>query len=139
MILISVILITFSSSYIAFAKDTKTADTNKVSADDLLYKFNSKTTKDQKGNTTDYIASLPETEDIELSIGKLVEYGLIIANILAFISFVIAGLFMIISQGETEMLDKAKSIFTITVVAMIICAISLAVVVGITQFDFFNV
>ncbi|MBU1445656.1 hypothetical protein KKD70_00115 [Patescibacteria group bacterium] len=138
-ILASVILITFVHSYTAFAANDSTSTTTPVTADDLIYKFSSGTKEGAPGNTTDYIASLPETADIELSIGKIIKYALILANILAFISFVIAGVLMIISQGETETLDKAKSIFTMTVIAMVICAISLAVVVGVTQFDFFNV
>jgi hypothetical protein len=137
-ILISVVMLTFAHSYTASAKP-KTPEPYTV--DDLIYKFetSNKDGKIMDNTTTDYVAALPETEDIEITIGKLVRYGLILANILAFISFVVAGLMMILSEGESEMLDKSKSIFTMTIVAMITCAVSLAVVVGITQFDFFNI
>ena len=133
-------MVTFAHSFIAHAAPS-TTESKTVTADDLIYKFETvdKTNELVNNTTTDYVAALPETEDIEITIGKLVKYGLILANILAFISFVVAGLMMIMSQGESEMLDKSKSIFTMTIVAMIICAVSLAVVVGITQFDFFNI
>jgi len=136
-ILISVMMLAFTNSYVAYAKDT-TSTTNTYTVDDLIYKFDSTKTSED-GNTTDYISSLPEATNIELTIGKIVKYGLILANILAFISFVVAGVMMIISEGDSETLDKSKSIFTMTIVAMIVCAVSLAIVVGITQFDFFNV
>jgi hypothetical protein len=91
-----------------------------------------------KTKNTKYIDSLPgENVTPEQFIAKVVFYILIVANILAFISFVAAGIFMLISQGNEEDIKKAKEIFLYTVMAMIICAIALAVVYGITSFSFF--
>jgi hypothetical protein len=123
----------------AFAQDT--LKTNKPKIDDLLYKFE---VVDDKGKavegsqtTTDYIASLPD-EDYQTVVARVVYYALVVANILAFVSFLVAGVFMIMSMGNDEDIKKAKEIFTYTVIAMIICATALALVVGITKLQFFT-
>ncbi|MBN1494458.1 hypothetical protein JW911_01825 [Candidatus Peregrinibacteria bacterium] len=109
---------------------------NKPNVDELLYKFQM-TEPTATPTTTDYIASLPEADPITM-FGKIVYFVLIVANILAFISFIGSGVFMVISQGNDELLKKAKTIFTYTLFAMLICAAALAIVTGITRFDFFN-
>ena len=113
------------------------AATNKPEVDTLLNKF-TMSTQTETPTTTDYIASLPETASTSTFIGKVVYFMLIIANIMAFISFVGSGLFMVMSMGDTEMLKKAKQIFTYTILAMLICATALAVVTGLTKIEFFN-
>jgi len=109
---------------------------NRPNVDDLLYKFEMVESTGQP-TTTDYVASLPEG-DATTMFGKIVYFILIVANILSFLSFIGSGVFMIISQGNDEQLKKAKSIFTFTLMAMLICAVALAVVTGITRFNFFN-
>jgi hypothetical protein len=109
---------------------------NKPNIDELLYKFEMAEPTGQP-TTTDYIASLPEG-DANTMFGKIVYFILVVANILAFLSFLGSGVFMIISQGNDEQLKKAKSIFTITLMAMVICATALAIVTGITRFNFFG-
>jgi hypothetical protein len=101
--------------------------------DDLLYKFE---TEGQEPTTTDYIASLPES-DPESLIGRVVFYMLVVANILAFISFIVAGIYMVVSQGNEENITKAKQIFIYTVLAMAAAATALAIVTGITNIRFF--
>ena len=109
---------------------------NKPNVDDLLYKFEMEESTGQP-TTTDYIASLPEA-DANTMFGKIVYFVLIVANILAFVSFLGSGIFMIMSQGNDELLKKAKTIFTFTLMAMLLCATALAIVTGITRFNFFN-
>lgn len=101
--------------------------------DDLLYKFE---TEGQDPTTTDYIASLPESDPQSL-IGRVVFYMLVVANILAFISFIVAGIYMVVSQGNEENITKAKQIFIYTVIAMAAAATALAIVTGITNIRFF--
>lgn len=108
---------------------------NDINVDNLLYKFQM-TDNSGAATTTDYIASLPEGTATDV-IGDLVKFMLIVANILAFLSFVVAGLFMIMAQGNDEDLGKAKKIFMYTILAMVICATTLAIVTGITKFNFF--
>jgi hypothetical protein len=108
--------------------------TNKPNLDQLIYKF---TTEGDDVTTTDYIASLPSS-DPGLVLGQVTYYTLVVANILTFISFLISGVFMLVSQGNEEQLGKAKTMLLYTVLAMIICAAALAVVTGITRLQFFN-
>lgn len=112
------------------------ATTNMPNVNELLHPFTM--TTQQAPTTTDYIASLPDTSSPTTFIGKAVYFMLIIANILAFVSFVGSGVFMVMSMGDTEMLKKAKTIFTYTVFAMVICATALAIVTGFTNINFFN-
>jgi hypothetical protein len=104
--------------------------------DDLLYKFTSDYTTE--ATTTDYVASLPEDAAPGHIIGQIVYYLLIVANVLAFVSFVVAGIFMVVSQGNEDENTKAKKILTYTVLALIICAAALAIVTGVTQLNFFR-
>jgi hypothetical protein len=129
-ILFIALCITGILSYTAYAQVPE----NKPNPADLLYKF--VTEGAEAPTSTDYIASLPEGEPAYV-IGKVVFYMLIIANFLAFISFVISGVMMITTQGNEEKLTKAKGIFTYTLLAMIICATALALVLGITRINFF--
>lgn len=123
---------------IAFAQQEKVPERT-VDTGDLLYKF---TTVDDKGNTivsgntTDYISSLPEGSS-EQVIAKIVYFILIVANILAFISFVVAAVYMLMSQGNDEDLSRAKRMFMYTVFAMLICATALAFVMGLTRLQLF--
>lgn len=108
--------------------------TKKPHIDDLLYKFD--TPGEQAPTTTDYIATLPDT-DAWVLMGEITWYLLIVANVLAFLSFVVAGIYMIISQGNEELTGKTKEIFTYTVIAMVIAAAALAIVTGVTNMQFF--
>ncbi|MCD6109913.1 hypothetical protein J7J83_04110 [bacterium] len=125
-------------SQTVFATDKKTEPKSTVNApniDNLLYKFETEGTDNP--TTTDYIASLPD-DDAGFILGQITYYALVVTNILAFISFLVAGIFMIISQGNDENLTKAKSILTYTVLAMAIAAVSLAIVTGVTHLNFFH-
>ncbi|MBA4336194.1 hypothetical protein C0416_00275 [bacterium] len=114
--------------------NAQNSTTNRPNLDDLIYTF---TTEGNDVTSTDYIASLPSS-DPGLVLGQITYYALVVANILAFISFLASGVFMLISQGNDEQLGKAKSILTYTVLAMVICALALALVTGITKLQFFN-
>lgn len=111
----------------------------KVETGDLLYKFDTvdkNNTTVVTGNTTDYISRLPEGSSEEI-MARIIFLVLVIANFLAFFSFVIAGIFMVISQGHEEDLGKAKRMFQYTVIAMVICATALALTSALTKFEFF--
>ncbi len=134
--LILLITICFAASFnTAFAELKE----RKVDTSDLLYKFE---TVDEKGNpvisgnTTDYISALPEGNSEEV-IAKIVYFILIVANILAFVSFIVAAVYMLMSQGNDEDLSHAKRMFNYTIFAMIICATALAFVMGITKLQLF--
>lgn len=116
------------------AKPVNAQQIKRPDIDDLLYKF--ETPGVAEPTTTDYIYSLPEG-DIWHLMGQIAWYLLVAANILAFISFVVAGVYMVISQGNEENISKAKEIFIYTLMAMAIAATALAIVTGITNMQFF--
>jgi hypothetical protein len=130
--LTSIIVIMTLLSNIAYAQITE----SKPDIDDLLYKYTSDFTTEV--TTTDYVASLPEEETPGHILGQIIYFMLVVANILAFISFVVAGVFMIASQGNEDDNTKAKKILTYTILALIICAAALALVTGVTKINFFR-
>jgi len=131
-IIIATTSIILLGANVACAVETNVPDVNNLIFD---YQTQEATTTPV---TTDYIASLPDTNSPLNFIGKVSYFLLIIANILCFVSFVASGVFMVMSMGDAEMLKKAKGIFTYTLLAMIICATALAMVTGITNIKFFN-
>ncbi len=128
----SVLLIITLLSNTAFAQVPE----QKVDINDLLYKYTSDFTTEV--TTTDYVASLPEEETPGDILGQLIYFSLVIANVLALISFIIAGVFMVASQGNEDDNSKAKKILTYTIIALIICATALALVTGVTKLNFFS-
>ena len=84
------------------------------------------------------MASLPEEETPGDILGQLIYFSLVIANVLALISFIIAGVFMVASQGNEDDNSKAKKILTYTIIALVICATALALVTGVTKLNFFS-
>lgn len=105
--------------------------------DELLYKFDVEDDPSAPPTTTEFVASLPQGSPGQI-IGRVIFLALVVTNILAFASFVVAGVFMLMSQGSPESITSAKNIFTYTIMAMIIAAIALAIVTGVTRFNFFN-
>jgi hypothetical protein len=110
-------------------------ESRKVNVDELLYKVETPGSSTDT-RSSDYIKALP-SGSAEIIISKVVFFILIIANILAFVSFLAAGVFMLISQGHEDDLTKAKRMFQYTVIAMIICATALALVTGLTKLRLF--
>ncbi|MFC1600291.1 pilin [Patescibacteria group bacterium] len=108
----------------------------KPETSDLLYKFSYPGSTEVV--TTDYVSSLPEEETPGHILGQIIYFMLVVANILAFISFLVAGVFMLISQGNEDDNTKAKKILTYTILALIICATALAIVSGVTKLNFFS-
>lgn len=130
--LTSIIVIMVLLSSTALAQITEI----KPDIDDLLYKFTYPGSAEVV--TTDYVASLPEETTPGHILGQIIYFMLVVANILAFISFLVAGIFMIASQGNEDDNTKAKKMLTYTIIALIICATALALVTGVTRLNFFR-
>jgi len=126
-----------AASAAADAASAPAPTVNNPKIDDLLYKFETPDVKNP--TTTDYIASLPDGDgNIGQVLGQITYYALIVANALAFLSFLMSGIFLIVSQGNEEELSKAKSMLSYTILAMAICATALAFITGVTHLEFFN-
>ncbi len=54
------------------------------------------------------------------------------------IALVVAGIFYLTSQGKEEELSKAKSVIIYLIIGMAIMAGSYGIVIGLSQFDFFE-
>jgi hypothetical protein len=71
-------------------------------------------------------------------IGSVINMVLAIAGSLAFISFTVGGVMMVTAQGVEDKIRKGKSIFTWSLIALVIIGTSFGIVLGITQLKFFQ-
>jgi hypothetical protein len=74
-------------------------------------------------------------QSILASVIKLI---LAVTGSLALLSFTVGGVMMITAQGKDEQISKGKGILLWSVLALVIIAISYAIVLGITQLKFFQ-
>lgn len=71
-------------------------------------------------------------------IGSVINLVLAISGSLAFISFTVGGVMMLTAQGVEDKIRKGKSIFTWSLIALVIIGTSFGIVLGITQLKFFQ-
>jgi hypothetical protein len=94
--------------------------------------------KTNQGSTKiGYVSSLPQG-DWTAIVATVIKMMLQIAGALAVASFTFGGVTMIISQGNDEKLRKGKGIIYWSLLALIIIAISYAIILGVTQLKFFG-
>jgi len=136
-----VLFITLISILLGTISVVSAANENIPKLDDLIYTFEtvdeSGKAEEDSSTATDYIADLPQG-DPGTVIGKMVFFVLYLVNFLAFISFAVAGIMMVSSQGNDEKLTKAKNIFNFSILAMVFAATALALVYGLTRLQYFN-
>jgi hypothetical protein len=71
-------------------------------------------------------------------IGSIIKLVLAITGSLAFASFTYGGVMLVTAQGDDSKFKKGKDILYMSVLALIIIAVSYAIVLGITQLKFFQ-
>jgi flagellar basal body-associated protein FliL len=83
------------------------------------------------------VANLPEG-DWYTVIGGVIKLLLAVTGSLAFASFTYGGILLITAQGDETKHKKGKSILYMSIMALVIIAVSYAIVLGITQLKFFQ-
>lgn len=83
------------------------------------------------------VNNLPN-QPIPLIIANVIKMALGIAGALAFLSFTVGGIMLVIANGADDKVGKAKTIILWSIVALVIMAVSFAVVTGVTQLNFFT-
>ena len=84
------------------------------------------------GSQIDKLRGLP-MGDWRIILSNSIKLILQITGSLAVISFTVGGVIMITSQGNEEKTTKGKGILLWSVLALVIIAVSYAIVLGITQ------
>lgn len=68
----------------------------------------------------------------------IVQLMLGITGSLALIAFTVGGVMLVTAQGSEERIDKAKKILMWSLLALAVIATSYAIVLGVTQLEFFS-
>lgn len=82
------------------------------------------------------VENLPRAE-WPVIVSGIVQIILGITGSLAFIAFTVGGVMFITAQGSEDRLTKAKSIIYWSIAALLVIAASYALVLGVTQLQFF--
>lgn len=115
------LIISFSSISIALADDRLVPTRNPVDQ-----------TPEGQGSFIGVIQQLPDGEWTTILAG-VIQFILAITGSLALVSFTVGGVIMITAQGKDEQIGKGKGIIMWSVLALIIIAVSYAIVLGISN------
>ena len=83
------------------------------------------------------VDKLPSS-DWPVIMANVIKIILGVTGSLALVAFTVGGVMMVTAQGNEEKISKGKGILYWSVLALVIIAASYAVVVGITQLEFFQ-
>ncbi len=89
------------------------------------------------GSKVGYVTELPKA-DWTVLIAAIIKMALQICGALAVASFTYGGVMMVTATGNEEKIKKGRGIILWSLLALIIIAISYAIVLGITQLKFFG-
>ncbi len=109
--------------------------------DQLFYQFNYQKQADGKDITSQTkigaVNALPK-DTWQQTLSNLVKTLLNISGSLTLVALTVGGVFMIIAHGSTDLLGKGKKILVYSIAGLIIIAVSYAIVVGVSELQFFT-
>ncbi len=90
-----------------------------------------------KGSKISLVNQLPAS-NWRVIVADIIKMILAVTGSLAVVSFTVGGVMMVTARGSEDVISKAKSILYMSILALVIIAVSYGVVVGITQLEFFQ-
>lgn len=117
-----------------------------VTTNDLMPRSGSDNTAKNYTNSLNNLKNYPEVANVaklpqlttESLIKEVIKTILSGAMLLTMIALVIAGIYYLQSRGKEEDITKAKDIIIYLLIGMAIIASAYAIIVGISQFQFFD-
>ena len=88
-----------------------------------------------KGKSGLLISQLPN-QDIPHTIAEIIKICLNISGALTFCAFSVGGIMIATANGKEENITKGKNIMIWSTVGLVVIALSVAIVTGVTSFDF---
>ncbi len=140
--LLAIISTTFSG--IAFAKDKPASDkpatgnsqSSGATTDQLFRRFTYSNASTDKTKIS-AVNALPD-QPWQVVLASVVKMLLNISGGLALLALTLGGTYMITARGDTGTLDKGKKIVTYAISGLVVIAVSYAVVVGVSELQFFT-
>jgi hypothetical protein len=83
------------------------------------------------------VNALPK-KDWQTTLAEVIKLLLNVSGGLTLLSFTVGGVMMIVSQGNGDLLEKGKKITYYSVAGLVIIAVSYAVVIGVSELQFFT-
>ncbi len=79
-----------------------------------------------------------DTKSWQVIIASIIKTMLNICGALAAVSFTYGGVMMVTAQGNEDKIKKGKNVLLYSILALIVIAVSYAIILGITQLKFFT-
>jgi len=108
-----------------------------VTVNELLPQFTYTNTSSVAGTKIGAVNALPHN-DWRTTLTNIIKLLLNISGGLTLVSFTVGGVMMIISQGNGDLLNKGKQVTYYSIAGLIIIAVSYAVVIGVSELQFFT-
>ncbi len=104
---------------------------------ELFHAFSPTNGKNDPNSKIGIVANIDKytSSDWQVVITKIIQFILSITGTIAFISFTYAGILMLTAQGKEEQITKGKTIILWSILALLIIAVSYALVSGISQLN----
>ena len=108
--------------------------------DQLFYQFNYQQQggKDITSQTKIGAVNALPKDTWQQTLSNLVKTLLNISGSLTLVALTVGGVFMIIAHGSTDLLGKGKKILVYSIAGLIIIAVSYAIVIGVSELQFFT-
>ena len=108
--------------------------------DELFYqfKYTNSTTTTSDGSNIGAVNAIASSQSWQSVLAMIIKNLLNISGGLALICFTIAGVLMVTSRGKPDMFEKGKKLLTAAIAGLIIISISYALVLGVSNLQFFT-
>lgn len=141
------ILLGLNTSTIVLAQSTPAGvtDVANPTENDLFYQFKYQDVKNNQGNSVDVtsqtkigaVNNLPNAT-WQQTLTSIIKTLLNISGGLTLLGLTVGGVFMVIANGATDSIEKGKKIVIYSIVGLLVIAISYAIVVGVSELQFFT-
>lgn len=89
-----------------------------------------------QGVLPDNSAKLPSGDISTQFLPQVIKTILSVTGVIVFVMFILSGIFFLTARGNDDQLGKAKNILIYSLVGVVIIAVSYAIILGVTEFEF---
>lgn len=136
--LISSLIMALSMPIVLAQSDEQNNQQNQQEFDptNLFRKFEY-TDGNNAGTKIGAVANLPDTP-WQTALAEVIKILLNISGAVALIAFTAGGVMMVVSNGNSDTLDRGKKVVIYAIAGLVIIAVSYALVIGVSELQFFT-